>query len=340
LISDEKYAAVIDLTDSLQSTRLLDPRLKGQRALALGMVGRREEAVTLFEESLLADYAVCENHLNFAVLLLEMGKTGRALTELAEARRFCGERNIPVISRNAAVAHIKEGSEEKALLEVEEGLEAAPDDPYLLGMKGMLVAEANPAEAESLLVRAEEKGAESPDFLYQLGLLMLKTGRPERSLGPLEAAVRLMPEDPEVSFNYAEALARAGRKEEAERVLMTIQRDDPGHRATRRLARLLYSQKEYDDALALFRSLEPTPENLDRVAMCLHNLGRTEEAIEIQRRVVTERPDWTTGMINLAVMLGAEGEIDEAEALLVRVLEFDPENLTARINLESLRGAR
>jgi Flp pilus assembly protein TadD len=68
-------------------------------------------------------------------------------------------------------------------------------------------------------------------------------------------------------------------------------------------------------------------------------MGRTDEAVPIQRKAVEERPDWPTGLINLAVMLASRGELDEAERLLVRALELDPENVTATVNLQSLRDA-
>ena len=74
--------------------------------------------------------------------------------------------------------------------------------------------------------------------------------------------------------------------------------------------------------------------------MCLHGLGRSSEALVIQRGVVAERPDWTVGMINLAVILGALGELDEAERILERVLEIDKENVAASLNLERIRRVR
>jgi Flp pilus assembly protein TadD len=180
----------------------------------------------------------------------------------------------------------------------------------------------------------------TPDFLYQFGLLMLRGGQPARAVRPLGEAAAAAPGDFEISFNYAEALARSGRGREAEDVLVTLLGDDPEGKAAKRLARILFRRGDYAGALELFRTLPQSPENLDRVAMSLHRLGRTEEAIRIQRGVADERPDWPTGLINLAVMLGAVGDLEEAERLLVRALELDPENVTAVVNLENLRRAR
>jgi tetratricopeptide (TPR) repeat protein len=340
LLGDEQYMEVIRLADSIETASGTDPRLKGQKAEALWRTGGVEEATTLFEESLLEDYAVCETHLNFAVMLLETGKTGRALTELNEAKMFCGLENTALINRNLAVVRLRRGEEEEALAAVEEGLGYAKEDPYLLGMKGMLIAEANPVLAETLFVRSERGGGMTPDFQYQLGLLLLRSGQPSRAVRPLGAAAAAAPDDMEIRFNYAESLARSGRQAQAEEVLRTMLGDDPDGRATRRLARLLFRRDDFAGALELFRRLPETPENLDRVAMSLHRLGRTDEAIGIQRGVVRDRPEWPTALINLAVMLGSVGELGEAERLLVRALELDPENVTATVNLENLRRVR
>ena len=340
LLEDGGYDEVVRIADSLEAAGGTDPRLKGQKAEALWRTGRVDEAVVLFEESLLADYAVCETHLNFAVLLLETGKTGRALTELNEAKMFCGPENTPVINRNLAVVRIRRGEEKAALAVVDEGLDYAPGDSYLLGLKGMLVAEANPVLAETLFVKSERAGGMNPDFLYQLGLLMLRSSQPSRAVKPLEEALAADPSDREIRLNYVEALARSGRTEEAGTILREMIDEQYDEKAAKRLARLFFRDGEYGEALVLFRTLPETPENLDRVAMCLHRLSRTDEAIEIQRGVVDQRSDWPTGLINLAVMLASTGELDEAERLLVRTLELDPENVTAIVNLESLKKAR
>ena len=340
LLSQGRYEEVIGIADSIESAEGTDPRLQGQKAEALWRTGSVDEAVALFEESLLADYAVCETHLNFAVLLLETGKTRRAHTEHNEAKMFCGIENTPVISRNLAVVRIKRGEEAAALTVVDEGLDYAPNDSYLLGLKGMLIAGANPVLAETLFVKSERAGGMTPDFLYQLGLLMLRSSQPSRAVKPLEEALAADPADEEVKLNYAEALARSGRTEEAESVLREMLGGEYAEKAAQRLARLIFRKGDYGEALVLFRTLPDSPENRDRVAMCLHRLSRTDEAIAIQRSVVDERPDWPTALINLAVMLGSVGELDESERLLVRALELDPENVTATVNLEALRKVR
>jgi Flp pilus assembly protein TadD len=340
LLEGGGFEAALKLADSLIAHGGGDPRVYGLKARALGGLGRSAEAVALFEEALLGDYESCENHLSFATYLMKLGKTGRALTEFGEARRFCEGANIPVIYRNMAVSSMKLGNLEQARQYVEEGLDNAPDDSYLLGLKGMLIAHERPVEAETLFVRAARSGAASPDFLIQYGLLLVNAGRAAEAAAVFGKVVEERPGDREARSLLAEALDRAGTYGEAEKILRSLlaEGDDPGARA--KLARVLFHRGAYAEALELYEGLEPSPEVSDRVAMCLYNLGRTDEAVAREREALAGKPDWPQAMINLAVMLGSRGELDEAQRLLERVLKLEPDNATARIDLDRLRKAR
>jgi Flp pilus assembly protein TadD len=340
LIEGGRFEEALRAADSLRSAGVDDSRLLAQRARSLAGLGSSKEATDAFEEALLKDYESCENHLFFATFLMRTGKTGRAETEFMEAKRFCGERHYPLIYRNLAVAGIKLGKLGLARTYVDQGLEASPGDPYLSGLKGMLVAREHPSEAESLFARAQAGGEASSDFLVQYGLLLVNGGRPAEAVPVFEKAAALAPGDREIEAFLAEALDRAGRPEEAERLLRDLlaEKDDPELRRT--LARTLFHEKRYREALDLYLALDRSPETMDRIAMCFQGLGKPDEALPWARKAVAARPDWPQGMINLAVILAASGELEEAEALLARVLELDPENVSARSDLDRIEAAR
>ncbi len=339
MISDNDYSGVVRLTSKMIDEGISDARLLGQRALALGMTGREEEAISLFSEALLDDYSNCENHLNLAVILMRTGRTGRAMTEFREAGRFCGPENQAMIKRNLAVANIKLGREDEARQKVEEGLSIEPGDPYLLGMKGMLIAAESPALAERLFSAAMAGSGIDNTVIYQLGMLFLTTGRADEAVLPLKEYFRSDPDDAEAGMNYSESLIRTGRLKEAEEVLLDLWERHPRGQAGKKLADLYYRMDRFGEALPLYEAAGDDPKILDRVAMCLHRLGRTEEAIEIEEGVVAALPAWTTGAVNLSAMLAAVGRLDDAEQLLQKVLEMEPDNLTARYNIEKLRKA-
>ena len=54
LLRHGRYEEVIGIADSLETAEGTDPRLQGQKAEALWRTGSVDEAVSLFEESLLA----------------------------------------------------------------------------------------------------------------------------------------------------------------------------------------------------------------------------------------------------------------------------------------------
>ncbi len=339
LLDQSRFEEALILADSILTVGLRDPRILGQKAHALGALGKHEESVTLFEEAILDDYESCENHLNFAVVLMRMGKTGRAITEFMEAKKFCGLRNLSVINRNLAVGNISMGKNKQAQKYVEEGLKFDPNDPYLLGLKGMLIADTHPVAAESLFVRSQTTEDAQPEFLFQYALLLLKTGRAPDAVTALEFAISMRSSDLEIREVLGEALDRAGRSAEAEQVLRELLGQGRRPTVEMKLARVLFRQGRFEEALALFQELPRSAEVCDRMAMCFHGLGRLDEALEMERESLEMKPNWTVAMVNLAVILAARGELDDAASVLERVLEIDPANKMAKVNLDRLKKA-
>ncbi len=337
LLDSGEFEQALDFADSALSYGFRDPRLLGQKAAAAGALGNGAEAIALYEEAILADYAGCDNHLDFGVFLMRTGKTGRAITELCEAKRFCQGENGILVYRNLTVAYIKMERYDQALGEVNEGLATGKGDPYLQGLKGMLLIDSNPALAESLLAVPAESEEIEPEFLYQYGLLLLSSERPGKAVEVLAAASGLSPHDLEIREALAAALRRAGRLEESESLYRTLYSE--GKDVGLQLGKLLMEGERYDEALELLITLAPTADVLDRTAMCLFHLGRSDDALEMERKALEARPDWPVTMINLAVILAARGELEEAGDLLERALVIEPDNNAALINLERLRKA-
>ncbi|MCK4349927.1 MAG: tetratricopeptide repeat protein, partial [Candidatus Krumholzibacteria bacterium] len=200
---------------------------------------------------------------------------------------------------------------------------------------GMLIFDSNPVLAESLLAVPAESGVIEPEFLYQYGLLLLSSARPGQAAEVLTAASGLSPYDLEIREVLAVALRRAGKLEESEGVYRSLASD--GKDVGLQLGKLLMESERYEEALELLSTLAPTVDVLDRTAMCLFHLGQFDEALETERKALEARPDWPVTMINLAVILAARGELEEARDLLERALVIEPDNMAASVNLERLR---
>jgi len=339
-IESARFDEALKVTDSLAASGAGDARTLAERARALAGLGREKEAIAAFEEALLQDYESCDHHLQFATYLMRVGKTGRAHTEFMEAKRFCGERHSRLIYRNLAVAAVKLGKLDLARQYVDEGLGESPGDPYLSGLKGMLIAREHPSEAESLFVKAEGPGEAPVEFLVQYGLLLINAGRSAEAVGIFEKASRAEPGNREIRTSLAEALDRTRKYGEAEAIFRDLlaAKDDPEIR--QRLARVLFHEGNYAEALKLYMALDQSPEVIDRIAMCLQGLGKSGDAILWERKALAAKPDWPQAMINLAVILASKGQLDEASSLLERVLTLEPDNVAARSNLERLREAQ
>ncbi|MDD4857424.1 MAG: tetratricopeptide repeat protein [Candidatus Krumholzibacteria bacterium] len=334
-----RFAEALNMADSLIASGARDSRVLAQRARALAGLGRSADAIATFEDALLGDYENCENHVQFANYLMRLGKTGRAQTEFMEAKRFCEGRYVALIYRNLAVAGIKLNKPDLARQYVDEGLLSSPGDPYLSGLKGMLIARDNPVEAESLFATAQSGAEASSDFLVQYGILLINASRPLEAVEVLEKASRMEPEDRDIRICLAEALYRAQSYEEAEKALRALlaEKDEAEIRGS--LARVLYHEKRYEESLDICLTLEQSPEVMDRIAMCLQGLGKSDEAVAWERKTLAAKPDWPQAMMNMAVILAARGELDGAAALLERVLAIEPDNVVARSNLARLKEA-
>jgi Flp pilus assembly protein TadD len=339
-LESARFDDALRIADSLVASGAGDARTLAERARALAGLGREKEAIAAFEEALLQDYESCDHHLQFATYLMRVGKTGRAHTEFMEAKRFCGERDSRLIYRNLAVAAVKLGKLDLARQYVDEGLGESPGDPYLGGLKGMLIAREHPSEAESLFVKARGAGEAPVEFLVQYGLLLINAGRSTEAAAVFEKASRAEPGNREIRTDLAEALDRTRKYGDAETIFRDLlaAKDDPDIRL--RLARVLFHEGNYDEALKLYMGVDRSPEVMDRIAMCLQGLGKIDEAVVWERKALAAKPDWPQAMINLAVILASKGELDEASSLLDRVLTLEPDNVAARSNLERLREAQ
>lgn len=338
-LENRRYTEALALIDSAAARGYEDPRIMGQKAYSLGMTGRGEESVRLFEKAILADYANCWNHHSFALVLMRIDMTGRAITEFREAKRFCGGDALTAVNRDMAVAYLKLGNEKKAYEEVIEGLQRAPLERYLIGLRAVLAARRDPAGADSLLATVSGMEDLDPGFYEELGAILFETGNTASAVKALSQARAISPDDRDITYKLAVALKAGGRESDAEKLLLEGGVDgDP--RFQELLADILFDTGRYNEALEIYGSLPVTEKTLDRMAMSHKELGHLDKALDLELNALKMRPDWPTGLINMAVIRGARGELDEAIAALRKVLEIDPDNSVAKENIRRIEEAR
>ena len=82
----------------------------------------------------------------------------------------------------------------------------------------------------------------SVEFLDTLGVILLQTGKSAEALGTLEAAWNKAADRPDIGFHFSQALATAGRKEEALSVLRRVLKNGDTAFAERGQAQILLQQ--------------------------------------------------------------------------------------------------
>jgi Tfp pilus assembly protein PilF len=119
-----------------------------------------------------------------------------------------------------------------------------------------------------------------------------------------EQAVATSPEQEDLHYNYAIALARLGKTNEA--------------------------KKEYEEALRIFPDYAEALNNLGNMLMAE---GKLDEATARLREAVKNAPDNSAFHNNLGTALGRQKKITEAMAEFEEAVKKDPTFVQARVNL-------
>ncbi len=136
----------------------------------------------------------------------------------------------------------------------------------------------------------------------------LSKGEPDKALAAIHQEQELSPNDPRPWLQEVQLLLVAGRKQEAASAADKVVSRFPG------TADPLY-----------LRGV---------TGMALEQLDKAEKDL---RQALSVSPQHTAAMSDLAVLLMVQKRSDEAKALLERVLELQPDDKTARANLDRLQ---
>ncbi len=202
-------------------------------------------------------------------------------------------------------------------------------------------------------------------LVLEYGRFLVASGRHPEALPYLELATQVAPEDKLGWQSYGQALAAAGRTDEAQAALarfreitktevpasmkdMQLEQDtaDPTGRELREAVKLL-AQGRPEEALVIVRVEakvnpgDPRPALME--SRILLGMNQTREAYEAAERVVAAQPEYADGYYQRGAVRMALGELETAEGDLRRALELQPEHTAAMNDLAVLlldRGDR
>jgi tetratricopeptide (TPR) repeat protein len=209
------------------------------------------------------------------------------------------------------------------------------EDPILAAIKAMKAK--RPLRAEEICRDYLEVNPGCADHLRMLGHALQKQGRLEEAEKQLRFGLSLKPNFPHLHEDLGSVLAQKGQLEEAISSLeKAIQLDPTQKLAHKKLGQALAMVGRGEDADESFEQyFDKSPEggNIARGASLLKE-GRIDEAVEIFQSIIRENPKNVNAMRFLA-MAHFEGNerMDDAEALLRRVVEIAPDFVAGWINL-------
>lgn len=273
--------------------------------------GELDDAEARFRAALEADPDDVESRRVLADLLLERGELEEAREELEEALRR-SPRNAGVHLELAEVLAAS-GAREKGLDHLRQAVEIDPEFRRARILYGRaLLAEGRSDEAVEQVQALVELDPREPDYRLQLGRVLLDLGRLEEAETAMDAMIEALPA--EMDGVLLRGLVRtalgdeAGARDDFERVTAASV-STPGQKA----------QAHY--RLGLFEE-------------------NGEAAEDHFRNALVHQPGHRPAAFALAELARRDGRLDEASALYRRLLERDPDDLTARLGLARLLTAR
>ena len=220
--------------------------------------------------------------------------------------RVAGEGPEPRL--RVAVEWLEARRPEQALRQAREGLAVAPKDARLLLVAGLSLEELRRWRESAALLGDVSPGAGELWFSARATMAeaLARAGRPEEALAALAPALAARPGEPRLVTLQAGIWSRSGRAAQAAAKLGDLREDR---------ARI----GDPDGLLQIEEAL----------ADALLRDGRGDEAVAGLRRAVEQRPTDTALRYALGSALARNGQLDEAEAQMRALLELDPENAEA-----------
>jgi len=221
------------------------------------------------------------------------------------------EQGSPKLAAAVAALQRKDTSQARAL--AREFLKEQPNSAYgyeVLGITELVSGQWKDAETALLASLKIDPNRQSARLL--IGQLYLQTGEPAKAEPQFREAVRISPNLAVARRLLAEVLLRLGRPREA--------------------------LSEAQESLRLSKG--PDVETQFLIASSLNELGRAGEAELQLNDVLKAQPDYPEALLLQGLVKLELVKLDEAEALLKRAIEKDPQSQWGRLGLGVLRRLR
>lgn len=196
-------------------------------------------------------------------------------------------------------------------------------------------------KAIGMIADTDEK-SRSSQHSNLLGKIHLSLKHYDQGILALEQAVKMNPLNYERKIDLAGAYFAAGRKAEAEKILVAILSARPTDLELVSIAQIYLDQDQMDKAGdCLKRTVDPIKETVpvfNNYAVALRRADRLEDATEIYLKCLRIDADSHVLHYNLAVLYAKSGKLNEAKEAAANALKLNPDNEHAKDLLTKLNS--
>ena len=277
----------------------------------LGVVLARTDRPREAEEALQTSVRIAPDrmapHQNLALLYFRVGAEDRAITHLRRAAELGRlDRNL---AARLAQAELAAGNLQAAEAQLQLLSDAHGSVNAQLQLARLQAQQGRHTDALALLRRALAVAPSSEDLLALYARTALASRNPAWTIRPLQALIRMVPEEPDYPYLLGVAHMQVGQLEEAAEVLSAAVDQRPDHLLSFvALGLTLNRSKQYDQAVeALRRAVLLAPENTEALAALAEayvGSNRDELAEQFAQRALDLDPgnpvaEWSLGMVHM-----------------------------------------
>ncbi|RDI96206.1 tetratricopeptide repeat protein [Meiothermus sp. QL-1] len=246
--------------------------------------------------------------------------------------------NVLVISQIADI-YVAQGLPQRALREIDRGLEAAQDNAV---RAQLLLKKSSLQQGRDQLASLQEAVRLDPKLWtaqYNLGVARLREGNTRGALEAFQSAYAQNPDDPRILLGLATTYDRLGQAAEAGRFAAMAARLSQGNERFEALflqGKSAYTLRRYGEAVELLSQVtQQRPDNAEAwflLGVSQFNLKDYAAAAQSLERAQSLAPSAATAA-NLGAALYSAGRYSDAERVLSQAVALDGRNPVAWYNL-------
>ncbi|MBS1988654.1 tetratricopeptide repeat protein [Candidatus Dependentiae bacterium] len=269
-------------------------RVHNNLGVAYSEAGKIDEALAAYKKAIDLDALYSDPLSNIAVAYSMKGDLDKAIESLEVAIHICP--NYPEAYNNLGTLLLQK----KQYDDAERYLNAAIQlRPYYgkayYNLARMHEEQGRPEEAWQFLKRAVEGDLDNPEVFYKFGQMSLKVQKYAEAIQAFEFVAQQGFNDQSLWFNLANAYFMVNQHDKAETLYEKLVRDYPlDGRYAYNLGETYFIKKDFERALALFEKVatlpRPLPQSFFRVANCLEQLQRHDDALSFLEDTLKRNP--------------------------------------------------